>query len=485
MNRNLNIHIGLRWEPFMPERDTFGRGSYFSQSAFIAGTKTAKYTNAPPGLFFNGDPGIPYGYINNQVQRLFSARRSRLGSQAEMAAKASEPPTASSMTDRTRSSMRSTPTLRRGATKSRRPVPRADWRTRTQGYPGGNPFPAPLASAKDAFFPAAGVYVNFPIDTQPTYVQQWGLSYQLQVAKDWLLSANYIGNKSTHLWAQYDANHAIYIPGNCNGGPCSTLANVNSRRTLGLLNPTAGALFGAIDTLDDGANANYNALIIKAQHRFSQNFTLLASYTYSHCLQDSQLVVNDLGNGPLYQNPLNRNADYGACDFDLRHSVVSSLVIASPRFTDKWTNMILGDWQLSPIITAHGGFPFTPSAGQDNSRTGEGADRPDIVGNPYVRNLDTRTWLSPSAFAPNGIGAFGNAGWNSLRGPSFFNIDVGLSRSFRIRESQALQLRFEFFNATNHVNFSNPGSNISVSNFGTILSAGDPRILQFALKYTF
>src|SRR5207245_612602 len=127
-----------------------------------------------------------------------------------------------------------------------------------------------------------------------------GLSYQIQVAKDWLLSANYIGNKSTHLWAQSDANRAIYIPGDCNGSPCSTLANVNQRRILSVLNPAAGAYFGALDTLDDGVNANYNALIVKAQHRFSRNFTLLPSYTHSHCLQDSQLVVNDLGNGPRY-----------------------------------------------------------------------------------------------------------------------------------------------------------------------------------------
>jgi hypothetical protein len=196
-------------------------------------------------------------------------------------------------------------------------------------------------------------------------------------------------------------------------------------------------------------------------------------------------VVNDLGNGPLYQNPLNRNADRGVCDFDLRHNFVASLVIASPKFTNRWANTLLGDWQLSPIITAHNGFPFTPTSGVDNSRTGEGADRPDMVGNPYVQDLSTRVWLDPKAFAQNAVGAFGNAGWNSLRGPKQFDIDVGLSRTFRIRETNRLQLRFEFFNFTNHVNFNNPGSNISNSNFGTILSTQDPRILQFVLKYVF
>jgi hypothetical protein len=483
-SRRLHVHAGVRWEPFMPERDTFGRGSYFSPGAFLAGTKTAKYTNAPPGLFFNGDPGIPYEYINNQYKQ-FSPRvglawdpkgdgRQSIGASYGIfydrpntffnAKYADAPPWGNKITT---------------------PSPAGGLADPYAGYPGGNPFPAPLPPAKDAVFPLAGVYVNFPIDTKATYVQQWGLSYQVQAGKDWLLSANYIGNKSTHLWGQYDLNHAIYIPGNCGANPCSTLANVNQRRTYTLLNPTAGALIGAMDQLDDGVNANYNALILKAQHRFSQNFTLLASYTYSHCLQDAQLVVNDLGNGPLYQNPLNRNADHGACDFDLRHNAVASLVIASPRFSNHVANTLLSDWQLAPILSVHTGFPFTPTSGQDNSRTGEGADRPDMVGNPYVQDLSTRVWLNPRAFAQNAVGAFGNAGWNSLRGPNFFDIDVGLSRTFRIRESHRLQLRFEFFNSTNHVNFNNPGSNISNSNFGTILSAQDPRILQFALKYMF
>jgi hypothetical protein len=123
--------------------------------------------------------------------------------------------------------------------------------------------------------------------------------------------------------------------------------------------------------------------------------------------------------------------------------------------------------------------------GVDNSRTGEGADRPNIVGNPYVQNLNTRVWLNTAAFVANPVGTFGNAGWNSLRGPHFFDMDVSLSRWFTVRESKRLQLRFEFFNVTNYVNFSNPSSGLNVSTFGTILGAGNPRILQFAAKFVF
>jgi hypothetical protein len=94
-------------------------------------------------------------------------------------------------------------------------------------------------------------------------------------------------------------------------------------------------------------------------------------------------------------------------------------------------------------------------------------------------------WLNTSAFAANAPGAYGNAGFNSLQGPSFFGMDSDLSRFFQIREGHRIELRFEFFNVLNHVNFANPTSNLHSSTFGEILSASDPRILQFALKYAF
>ena len=108
-----------------------------------------------------------------------------------------------------------------------------------------------------------------------------------------------------------------------------------------------------------------------------------------------------------------------------------------------------------------------------------------MVGNPYIRNTSTLQWLNASAFAPNAIGSFGNAGSDSLVGPMMFNIDASVSREFAIKEHQRLQLRFEFFNLLNHVNFSNPDNNLQDSTFGEILSDAGPRILQFAAKYTF
>jgi hypothetical protein len=124
--------------------------------------------------------------------------------------------------------------------------------------------------------------------------------------------------------------------------------------------------------------------------------------------------------------------------------------------------------------------------GLDNSLTGIGNDRPNVMGNPYIRSTTgSLQWLNPGAFTPNALGAFGNAGMTSLRGPKYFDVDVDVSRYFTIHEKQKLEVRFEFFNIGNDVNFSTPDNNLQDNTFGQILGDVSPRILEFALKYTF
>ena len=104
---------------------------------------------------------------------------------------------------------------------------------------------------------------------------------------------------------------------------------------------------------------------------------------------------------------------------------------------------------------------------------------------PYVRNTSTLQWLNPTAFVANPTGTFGNAGAYSIQGPGYFDLDLGLSRFFQLRESKRLEVRFEDFNSLNHTNFSNPTATLSSAQFGRISSSLAPRILQFALKLTF
>jgi len=235
---------------------------------------------------------------------------------------------------------------------------------------------------------------------------------------------------------------------------------------------------------DDGANAEYNAFLGKVEHRFTKNYTILANYTYSHCISEADFG-GDLGQANT-EEPFNRNADRGNCAFDLRHIFNLSLVALSPHFAGVWTNRLLGNWQFAPIISVHSGTWFPPATGLDNSLTGIGNDRPNVSGNPYIKSTTgSLQWLNPSAFTANAPGTFGNAGMMALLGPRYFDVDAGVSRYFAIHENQKLEFRFEFFNLGNNVNFSTPDNNLQDITFGQILGDVSPRILEFALKYTF
>jgi Carboxypeptidase regulatory-like domain len=476
VTNRLNVNIGVRWEPNLQERDVQGRGYHFSTAAFLAGQTTKVYNTAPPGLQYFGDPGIPQAYARSSYKDFAP----RLGfawdptGSGKMSIRADygiffDQPEAYT----TRDWGNSAP----WGNQINLISPSGGFSDPWASYPGGNPFPFPPPNPNSPF-PLQAQYINFPLDLHHPYIQKWDLSFQRQLGKDWLLSVAYQGNKGTHLRAGYDMNSAVYMAG-------ATTGNTNQRRILYLQDPVAGAYYGQILMLDDGVNSNYRGLKVGAQHRFSRNFTLITSYTYSRCMQDAETIGNRL-DATTYQDPFNRNADYGNCDPDLTHNFVASFISTSPRFTNHAAEMLAGNWQFSTIFSAHDGFPFNPVTGVDASLTGEGQDRPNLTGDPYTRNMNTLQWLNGSAFAPNAPGTYGNVGFNSLRGPGFINFDMGLDRNFKVTESKYFELRFEFFNIFNHPNFDLPASNLhSGGSFGRIQSAADPRIIQLGAKFIF
>ena len=251
--------------------------------------------------------------------------------------------------------------------------------------------------------------------------------------------------------------------------------------------------------------AHYNGLLLSVQHRFANNFTFLANYTDSYCISDA-----DFGAAlatPANSQPFNRHADWGPCVFDTRHNFNTSLVATSSvKGANKWSNRLLSDWQLAPLVHASSGQPLNVTVGKDNSLTGLNNDRPVQVlsdvraTNPICNNGTTACvqWLNPASLQPNALGAYGTVGRNALRGPGTVNFDLALSRIFKIGERYSVQARVDAFNILNHTNFagaispagtvtgySTLSTNLSASTFGRVQSAFDPRILQFALKFYF
>jgi hypothetical protein len=265
---------------------------------------------------------------------------------------------------------------------------------------------------------------------------------------------------------------------------------------LNLQNPTAGAFFSSVSTATDEGNASYNGLLFTVNHRFSQNFTLLANYTYSHCLSLGDFG-GELSSSRLITNPNNFDADRGNCSFDIRHNFNSSFVASSPRFSSGWARTLFSAWQLSSIVSYRTGNHFSALGGTDSSLTGIKQDRADIVGNPnsgscLVNGVQVAVgtpscWFNTSAFVNAAAGNFGTSSRNSLEGPGFLTFNTGVSRQFKIREGQNLMMRGEVFNLLNHPNFADPvATNAGSAQFGKIISTlGSPRVFQLAAKYIF
>jgi hypothetical protein len=259
---------------------------------------------------------------------------------------------------------------------------------------GVSPFPWPTKPPSTTTFPTflGSGLGSFKLDIKPTYMEQWNLAIQKQLPGDWMVSATYMGNRTVHLSFNEPQNYAVYVPGQCVAGQygltapgaCSTTGNINYRRVLYTANPTEGKYYSGLSNFGDGANANYNGVVLSAQHRFANNYSLMANYTLSHCLTESEVGLNGSGGS---QDPLNRHAEYGNCLSGRRQVLNLSMVLRSPRFDSKWMKMILSNWQASPIFTSMSGTYSSATLGTDNSLTG-GSDRPNVTGNP---NLDSPT----------------------------------------------------------------------------------------------
>jgi Carboxypeptidase regulatory-like domain/TonB dependent receptor-like, beta-barrel len=528
VNSRLTLNYGLRWEPFLNGTFPLKEVSHFNMADFLANVHSPQYPNAPAGTLYPGDPGFQtgarpsYTTWNNWAPRIGLAWD----------------PTGNGKT------------LIRASWGIFYDTPETLFFYNYQGEPlwGSSVAIIPPAGTPDTFanpwayyqthanifptvqnattpYPFYSSYETSPLHVHNASMDQWNLTIQKQLGAAWLLKASYLGNNVIHLWTIQDLNPGVYVPpaadGSCvvNGvtyKPCDSTRNTNQRRLFSQLNPSQGQYYGTYPSLDDGGTGSYNALLLSAEHRFSNHFSMLANYTWSHCISD---LWTQAINGPEYTDPANRRFDRGNCtSVDIHHSFNLSAVLQSPHFSSHILQLIAGDWQLSPIFTAHTGSYFTAILGgvnADDAANGIGAQRPNLVPgvspyctpkrvSPYFTSAGN-CWINSAAFSlPGGgldangnePGAFGNEGVNNLEGPGFFDVDFALSRRFPITERQSLEIRWETFNVENRVNLVNPGTagisavgtnnlTLGTPTFGMISSDVAPRIMQFAIKYYF
>ena len=516
VRQNLTINAGVRWEPYRPSIDTAHRGSHFDYAAFLANQHSTVFPNAPAGLTYCGDAGTPCAFANDKWLQ-FSPRvglvwdptgRGNTSVRASYGLFYDSPEMYyfDRYADNSPygSGVSFSPKISSGASLTNPYV--------GQGTVPQFPLPFPTPGSPNAFFPLNGVYINNPLDMRPMYAQNWNLSVERQLGNDWLFSANYLGSKTTHIWAAYEANPGVATPvpanalAGCTPGQAASTSNTNCRRTLYLANPSQGQLFSNVTSVWDGADANYHAMLLSARHRFAHNYTILTNYTWSHCISDQDFTGELTNSRPtLYPSPFNAPnfdnlaKDRGNCGFDVRHNINASVVMSSPRYSGGLAGALLSNWQFAPLITYRTGTYLTVLTGVDTALTGATTsfkDRPNQVGDPLSGSCtingatvlvgDRNCWMNSAAFLAPGAGQFGNVRRDSISGPGAFRFDASISRKIPIRESKELQLRLESFNVLNHPVLGNPVASLNSANFGRILSqSGDGRTFQAAAKFLF
>jgi len=333
-----------------------------------------------------------------------------------------------------------------------------------------------LAQVTPQFMPS-------PFYHTPT-MYEWSTSIQIQATANWALELDYLGNRGVHQDVLHlTANQAI--PGT---GP------LQARRPWPDFNQVR------YDTYD--ALSNYNALLVKATKRSSHGLSALIAYTYSKAL-DHNSGTSETEIAPQDDN--NFQAEYGPADISLKHRLVVSGVYELPFGAGRQfatgssaANKVIGGWDLSFILQAQSGYPFSVYSATDFSNTGSFAPRPDRLCNGTGPgklaewfNLNCFSTVALQQALANGTPRFGNSGRNILTGPRLFDLDASLSKRFSIGERVKVEFRGEFFNLVNHPNFALPNSFIGSASAGVISNTvplgatGYNREIQLGMKFQF
>lgn len=383
-----------------------------------------------------------------------------------------------------------------------------------QGFPGGDTTQAPiLGPGNVTAFGALAIPLNWVAAT----TQQWNLSVERDLGKNWFVSVGYVGTKGTHLRVTYDPDQANLVsPQNpitltAQGGPQNgqkftitqnTAANAAARAPFLPLAPSGFEAFSPI------ANSIYHSMQLTVAHHFAAGLYLQSAYTFSRSIDDDSTV--SVAFVSFFNDQNNPRGSRGLSDFDHRHRSITSFVYELPFYknTGGIKGRALGGWQTSGVLTVQSGAPFSvlDSAGGTALQLDGGSSfTPDFAPGFNCRNAVTpgsdesrlNHFVNPDAFlqavpalvvGPDGSTGFGNAPRNCFIGPHQANMDLSIGKTFRIGEKQSVLFRTEFLNLANHPSFANPAAT-DVENRSSLAkinsTIGNPRLIQFSLKWSY
>jgi Carboxypeptidase regulatory-like domain/TonB dependent receptor len=479
----LTLSYGVRYEITTPFSDIHNR-----MMEFDPGHQSTVYPNAPNGLLFPGDAGVP-----NTIAPTFKADFApRVGFAWDPFGNG-------------RTVIRSAygifyDEVLNGVGMPYRATSSALPQTVVRTLTGAINYVNPLSTVTNPFTPGqfALPASTFTLDSHllPPYTQDWNLTIDRSLGGQ-VLSVGYIGSKGTRLPRLVEANPAIYQPG-------ATLANSGRRRLYSGCTLTTGTCtLGTAGLVEGNANSTFNSAQVSLTRRGTPDLNYTLAYTFSKDLDyssslhisgpDPMLIDGELD---IPQNNLDLKNEYGRSLFDSRQRFAASVTYAVP-FAHNFkgaAGLLLDGWQINALSAINSGTPFTVYDSANVSLqaphpgvSGMFGDRPNVVSNPNKGAPHTVSqWLNPAAFQRldpvANAGQFGNEQRNSNDGPAYGSLDSSLDKTFILGEKTRLQFRAEAFNVTNRVNFILPVDDMNSPVFGQITEAQSPRVLQFALK---
>ena len=487
LNSRLTLNFGLRYEVNTPYVDIRNR-----MNAWAPGVQSTIYPNAPEGLLFPGDPGVPAGIAAVDYREVMP----RVGiawdpfGDNKTVVRAGYGIFYDGFTNGVGGPLQASISALPWTQAYQLPGP---------GFDLANPYGGAATPFGSGNFVAPATVLTVQSGMRPPYSQNWNLSIERALAKNYLLDVRYVGNKGTHLPRFIEANPSIYGPGvNAN--------NNNEIREYTTCNSAGVCNYGSVGLLADDTSSTYHALEVAFSRQYAHGLSFLASYWYSKSL-DYISSLNVAGSAPtlvagendLAQNPFDLAAEHGPSLFDATHRFVFSGTWALPswRAAPRAAAFLTNGWQFNAISSLSTGTPFTVYDSADVSLQGSAPEisgfyssRPDLISNPNAGQPHTANeWVSRAPFLQlnpqTQAGQFGNEGRNVVRGPGIEDADVSLFKYFNIDETRRVQFRAECFNLLNHPNFGLPVNDLESPAFGQILQAGSPRLMQLAVKFLF
>ena len=519
--QKLTVNLGLRWDVARPWSDVFGR-----LTTAAPGVQSTKFPDSPPGNVVPGDPGIsstisPTRY-NNFGPRigLAWAPSGGIWGQNKTSIRAAygiyylgaaDNGNFGIIGDAPWGLYWASPAPTEFASPY---ITRATGITQGQHFPftfpsGPGPFPNFLfGSLMPLYLPG---YYN---GNKTQMAEHYNLSIQRQLDRSTVLTVAYVGTQGHHiqrgqdiLWgdASLCQSIAAALPGSpCGPGGEGSVYTVGSQTYYGTLtglidnqaispnyhNSAGGPVvaFASATYLINSGNSNYNSLQVSAERR-ARDISFLASYTYSHSLDDYSAKYD----------PRDPSRAYGPSTFDMRHNLVLSYNWDLPFDRAFGSRRITTGWHLTGISRFNSGTPISLRSGGDFALTNIGLDYPNFVGplqrvNAHVTHPGrVHDYFSPSAFASNlscgyeTCGVTGSAKQYSFSGPGAISTDLGLEKDTKITERTAINIRFEMFNVFNHANFlsGSVNGNANSSQFGQVTATAPNRIGQVSAKLIF